>query len=510
MSEIPLDQLRESVERKALETQLRLIENVDMESRWVNPSEPLFDGGGNWQPLGSLGPTIGIHQEYRGRGECLPWYTNEAQLWGVQSRSRNFCETNAYAINAIENRQAFIVGTGLEYTVEPRPGMAVGPELLAAVQSYVDEFRDANDFCELETEIVKRCDTYGEAFIRIFANGPDVPILRLVESNQVRSPSGAGDVPCQSFGVETEPEDLGKIIGYWVGYNFDNLSSVSLIPAEEIVHFKLNTNRNVKRGLPTFVSVDWVLEGALKVLRNTNRMAQIQASVAMIRRRDGVPPAQVNNWQEMAASWKKQSAPPETKAKNVQRFEPGTILDADMNTQYEFPGGTVNAASFVQIQGAGVRVGAARLNMPEYMLSADASNANYSSTQVAESPSMKTFERLQRWYGGRFGMGVGGPRGTLGIIGRAILLAEESGRIPRDTSRSIELKITYPSTVVRNKTEETNRRQILSINRVLSPQTWAAEEGLDYEIEQANIEEHQEAHGSTSPFLPDPTQPNQP
>ena len=33
--------------------------------------------------------------------------------------------------------------------------------------------------------------------------------------------------------------------------------------------------------------------------------------------------------------------------------------------------------------------------MPEYMLSGDASNANFSSTMVAEGPAVKTFEEMQ-------------------------------------------------------------------------------------------------------------------
>ena len=33
--------------------------------------------------------------------------------------------------------------------------------------------------------------------------------------------------------------------------------------------------------------------------------------------------------------------------------------------------------------------------MPEFMLSSDASNANYASTMVAETPAVRMFERLQ-------------------------------------------------------------------------------------------------------------------
>ena len=44
---------------------------------------------------------------------------------------------------------------------------------------------------------------------------------------------------------------------------------------------------------------------------------------------------------------------------------------------------------------AELRAAAAALAMPEYMLSGDACNANFSSTMVAEGPAVKTFEEMQ-------------------------------------------------------------------------------------------------------------------
>ncbi len=44
---------------------------------------------------------------------------------------------------------------------------------------------------------------------------------------------------------------------------------------------------------------------------------------------------------------------------------------------------------------AELRAIASRLVMPEFMLTSDASNANYASTMVAEGPAMRMFARLQ-------------------------------------------------------------------------------------------------------------------
>ena len=81
---------------------------------------------------------------------------------------------------------------------------------------------------------------------------------------------------------------------------------------------------------------------------------------------------------------------------NFRRYAPGTILDAMAGTDYEFPAAAIDAASYVAVLQAELRAIAARLVMPEFMFTSDASNANYSSTMVAEGPAVKMFDRLQQ------------------------------------------------------------------------------------------------------------------
>ena len=80
---------------------------------------------------------------------------------------------------------------------------------------------------------------------------------------------------------------------------------------------------------------------------------------------------------------------------HFRRYAPGTILDAVAGTDYEFPAAGIDAARYVTVLQAELRAIASRLVMPEFMLSSDASNANYSSTMVAEGPAVKMFDRLQ-------------------------------------------------------------------------------------------------------------------
>ena len=54
--------------------------------------------------------------------------------------------------------------------------------------------------------------------------------------------------------------------------------------------------------------------------------------------------------------------------------------------EYDFPARGLDASSFVAVLQAELRAIAARLVMPEFMFTSDASNANYASTMVAEGP----------------------------------------------------------------------------------------------------------------------------
>src|SRR4029434_6567283 len=83
------------------------------------------------------------------------------------------------------------------------------------------------------------------------------------------------------------------------------------------------------------------------------------------------------------------------RATHFKRYAPGTILDAHADVEYDFPAAPLDAAAYVAVLQAELRAIASRLVMPEFMLTSDASNANYSSTLVAEGPAMRMFARLQ-------------------------------------------------------------------------------------------------------------------
>ena len=113
--------------------------------------------------------------------------------------------------------------------------------------------------------------------------------------------------------------------------------------------------------------------------------------------------------------------------------------------------------------------------MPEYMLTSDASNANYSSTMVAEGPVVKLFERLQGdmiFY-------------DVQILERALTISSD---IPDDVLTQVEIQVEPPRLTVRDKLKDAQVDTLLVDKKVMSRYTAALRNGLDPELEADRIQ----------------------
>lgn len=453
----------------------------------IDPREPLFDSQDFWLPIG-YAESLPINLDNRLRGEVLPVYLTWHGLKIVRDQCRKLAGFNEFAINAHENRVNYIVGKGLTYKAV-RKHAAPTPEgrkdpLAQAVQEVVDDFIDANDWALREQEGVKRFDRDGEAIFRLFHTGGGRAEVRAVEPELLYAPDDAND---RTFGVETTPGDVEDVQAYWIveDPSARGMNSVR-VPAEEIVHIKANVDSTAKRGLPTLFPVRKNLERADKLLRNMSLLAQVQATFALIRKHRRAGASAVSAFQQ-AQRDVTITTPVTGKTISLQKYQPGSILDADADTEYEFPAGTVRADALVAILQAELRAIAARLVMPEYMLTANAENANYSSTLVAESPSVKNFERLQALFARHYGDGSWHGERKSGVLWRVIWLAVQWGRLPAEALTEIELQVEGPSLIVRDKVAETQRGKTLNDAGVISKHTWASWEGVDYDQEQEKL-----------------------
>jgi hypothetical protein len=407
-------------------------------------------------------------------GPLWPPYRSEYELARIRNESRWFATHHPFAVSALENRASYVVGSGHSYTVRPKPKADINGDILEAIEREITEFLELNVWQHRQIENQIRLDRDGEVFLRFF----DVDgrlVVRYIEPEQVSTPPGDKAL----FGIITDEQDAESIRGYWVRYDATRMDW-QRINAQEIQHRKLNVDGTLPRGLPTLFAVRANLRRVWKLLRNMTTVASIQAAVAIVRQHGAAPAGSVQQYVSRMSQVPQN--PGEHNVNTYERFPPGAILDVAPGVEVRFPAEGINVGNYVAAIQAELRAIAARLVMPEYMLSGDASNANYSSTLVAEGPAVKMFERLQSqmiWWDSK-------------VLMRALEVAERAGRLPDGVSKQIVIDAEAPTVMARDRLKEAQADQILYTLGIVSPQTLAARHGFDFNHERELMDQANE------------------
>ncbi|MCG8449871.1 MAG: phage portal protein [Pirellulales bacterium] len=430
---------------------------------FVDPREAYLDDDGLWWNSVSV-------ENKSGHLASVP-FANEQQLAQIRQLSRRLVATNEFAINGVENRISYLVGSGHVYRASARKGTDAPAALEVEVQAVLDEFLHLNRWQARQQEIVRRMDRDGEVFLRFFVDTEGVTRVRFVEPDQVQTPQELVNLPAASFGIQTESHDVESVLGYFI--------DGKPVDAGEIQHRKANVDAGVKRGLPLYYPVQKNLRRIEKLLRNMSAVAEIQSAIALIRKHRGAARSGV---EQFVADQGEATAQKGTNGRTqyLSQYAPGSILDAPAGLEYDFPAAGIDASSFVLVLQAELRAVASRLVMPEFMFTSDASNANYSSTLVAEGPAVKMFDRLQ----------ANLTNDDCEVMWRVVQNAVRTGRLPHNIRRLIDIQITPPSLEVREQLRACQVERIAFEKGILSPQTWSLRLGLDYDQEQKNLSMH--------------------
>jgi hypothetical protein len=441
----------------------RLLEVFD--TLWndlVDPRDAYADVDGSWwTPVGAQGQSA--------RSSSSPM--SEQSLAELRAQCRALAATNEFAINGHENRISYIVGPGHSYRAAVCKGMDASQETAMQVQRLLEQFLQENRWQLRQQEIIRRVDRDGEAFLRFFVDADGMTRVRFIEPDQIFTPTSLGADPSASFGIQTDAEDVENVLGYYVDGEF--------VESSNIQHRRANVDFNVKRGVPLYTPVRKNLRRAERLLRNMSVVAEIQSAIALIRKhrgasRSGIEQFVANNAD--ASSTNDASG----RTRHYSQYGPGTILDAPAGMEYDFPAQSLDASNFVAVLQAELRAIAARLVMPEFMFTSDASNANFASTLVAEGPAMKMFERLQ----------ASMIEHDTAVMRRVIDNAMAAGKLPGNVHDFVHLQAVPPSLHVRDQLQQAQVDQIAFNHGVLSPQTWSQHLGLDYDQEQRNLIVH--------------------
>jgi hypothetical protein len=447
-------------------TQTRLAESIfSYYDQYVDPMDALRDDdtGELWQEIGQVAGNAVLPME---------------QLDAIRDECRALALVNEFAINGHENRISYIVGSGHGYTVAPKQGIEISEDRLQGAQDIIDEFVDEADWRTRQQEIVRRKDRDGEAFLRFFPTQEGF-YIRFVEPEDVKTPNIHGNDPNESQGIRTAPGDVETVRGYWINGEVARPS--------EIQHRKLGVDFNVKRGLPLYYSVRKNLKRAEKLLRNMSTVAGVQAAIAMIRKHMAGTKTSIEDMVTSTADASITSQKTGTTSYHRQ-YPAGTVLDVLQGTEYDFPSHAIDAGRFVTILQAELRAVASRLVMPEFMLTSDASNANYASTMVAEGPAVKMFTRMQ-WEM---------IEDDRQVMNRVLDAAVDRGRLDLEIRAQIELDVQPPTIAVRDREKEVAADVRLVEARIMSKRTAMLKNDLDPDVEEEQIAAERE---ESDPFV---------
>ena len=441
----------------------------------------------------------GRDPEERNDGSMPQAFVDEEELAEIRNSCRVIAVQHPVGIGIVRRLTDYAVSTGYTLTAQGIDG--VSEELVAAVQDVIDRVADENDWHgDLDRELFGRVVRDGEYFLSLYPQAGGHMVMRSVDPGQITEPQNpkmiehwlGHDGGDWTFGVHTDVDDAQQIHGYYVQWNqqgeFDYFTAQAAAigrAAGVIEHAKANVDRGIKRGLSDFFPVIRYLERTSRLLRNTTEGASVQAAIAFIREAaQGVTlgKAQGERLVSTDQTYTHDIPAGGQRTHYIRKMDPGTILTTSAGTKY-MPGplGSDRALHFIEVVQAGLRIVGSRWSMPEYMVSGDASNANYASTLVAESPFTKAIQASQHWFGRR----------TQRIYWVSLRFAYDAGLFSRwvnsfeQLEKLIEIKAEPPQIVVRDQNKETERHEKLAAAGVMSAPTWAAREGLDYEEEVA-------------------------
>lgn len=465
----------------------------DFMDKIVDPSAD-FDGWLN------LGAPHQINQK-----EAMNWTSQKLMRWSI----RRICFENGFALNILANIANFTVGKGLEY--EWKVPTAVAREDLEHEQIGSDE-PDADDariyqgltreewddmaeqagdmwkefarrqkLSKREYEIVTAAERDGEYFLRLFMSPNGNVELRCVDPDQVVADSSEN----APWGIVTDGVDKQTPIAYLITdaayQNAGVGSSVAResVPADEIIHFKLNVDSDVARGVPTLWPVRYELPRVQGILRHMAKVAQIQAAIAFVRKR--TIPSSIEgqkNWLNANADKTPTDSATGKNVRQMKTYE-GAVFDLPYGSEIEAPGLSAELDKFPIAALGVIRALAARVNLPDFFVSSDASNNNYASTMASTSPAVRHLEAKQTRYIEDFSEMACRWRDWQVRIG-----------ILPPQALALELTITGPIVEARDDLKEAQTRKIEMDAGVRSVQTWCAEVGLNYEEEQIRRENH--------------------
>lgn len=379
----------------------------------------------------------------------LPPQLQSINLINLRRESKLAYHTNPHGRNIIRTLIKFVIGTGsmIDFA-EKDEGK------LKKITDFWDSVKKEVKWVRFQREYVRRLFRDGEVILRRFIPKPETEMLqvRYVEPDTLKDED-----------ITKDPKDGSTVLSYTIGED--------TVPAERVHFLKADVDQNVTRGRP-------LLEPILPYLTKYSRWLDarmvlniVRASVTIVQEVAGSPSNLLN------IAGKNLSSKQNASGQNTKMLRPGTILRGTPGVKYNMLSPNLDARDAAQDGRTILLAIAASAGFPDTFVTADYANSNFASTIAAQNPAIREFEDWQQLV----------AEGLSEIIQWFLDFGVEKGLI--DAEADLNFSFGFPPLLKRDVAQENSAYQIMNQNGVCSRHTWAMKMGLDFDDEQAFIQD---------------------
>jgi hypothetical protein len=268
-----------------------------------------------------------------------------------------------------------------------------------AVQEYWDEWYRVSNWDMKDKESFRRYIRDGEVFNRFFLPKSNTPIgtnqyahilTRFIEPLEIENFDG--DIN-STYGIQTDPDDIETIIAFLRRHiRQDSTELRERIDPRDMVFFKIGSDSNMKRGITHLVGAAEYIVKYEHWLEDRIKLNRIRHLYGLFAKVDNPATSLTTLADKINNDTTGKTAAGEGTPKKALR-SPSVMLQRGI--EWEYKNLQINAQDTKE-DGRAIQLQvAAAVRLAEYVVRADASNSNYASTMVSESPMVKEFEALR-------------------------------------------------------------------------------------------------------------------
>lgn len=307
------------------------------------------------------------------------------------AQARRFFRFDPNAQAAIYGLLDYLMGRGV--TITPKSQDARIWKLWRNFWTSPENNMDIRQF-----EIFKRIFRDGETFLRYFTtdkSGGKTPFTTIRFMDPIDVQRGASEKNAETDktnqGITFDPDDAEKPVMYHMKDRI-NPGIEHAIPAAEVQHIKYPVaDMDQSRGESALQAVMELFTHYKQWLKNRIILNKLRTAIFAVRKIDIQSGASVSQLQQtLPSSGRSQDG-------KKQNIRPGTLYNPPPGVDIEMRSANINASDVKEDGRNMILQMCAGTRLPEFMFG-DASNANYSSTMMAESPFVKHIHFLQAYF----------------------------------------------------------------------------------------------------------------